>query len=240
MFAFPRVMRAWFRASCVICILSFSALWAADSADVRKNADDIAKSLGLQRDLPTNSHKPEPPAVHDAGSSIWLGEERDDSLAATPSALWNILQWALLCLAAIVLLAFLIDWLVRDWLVRLSMGTSAPKSTPAAAAQVLNLERILNEAEQHAVAGQYREALHGILFAALAILRVNTSVMRESLTSREILAAVKLEPAAIAALRRLLTQVESVWFGQKPVSATDYTAALMNFRAFREAQWPAL
>lgn len=29
-----------------------------------------------------------------------------------------------------------------------------------------------------------------------------------------------------------------MWFGQKPASAADYTAALTYFQAFREAQWP--
>jgi Domain of unknown function (DUF4129) len=239
MFAFQRVARAWFRASYVLCALSIVSMWAADSADLRKNADSISQSLGLQRDLPTNSQKPDPQTTHDSGSSIWFGEERADSLATRPSVFWGILQWALLGLGAVVLLAFLGDWLLHDWLLRSSIGVSGQISTPGAAAQILTVDQILADAEQHAAAGQYREALHRILIGALAILKTHTSVVRESLTSREILAAAKLEPDASGALRRLLGQVESVWFGQKPVSAADYTAALTNLRAFREAQWPA-
>jgi hypothetical protein len=235
-----RLIRASFRACCALAFLSFGVSLAADTTDLRKSADNLVQSLGLQRDLPTKAQKADPQTIHDPGSSIWFGDAQLDSLPGNASAFWNTVQWALIGLGAIVLLAFLCDWLAHDWLLRISAGASAQTSIPTArAGAAIDLEQILAQAEQHAAAGEYREALHGILFAALALLRTHTSIVRESLTSREILAAAKLEPAATGALRRLLVQVEAVWFGQKPVSAADYTAALTYLQAFREAQWPA-
>lgn len=240
MLALARLIRAWFRACCAFSILGLALASASDSDNLRKRAEGFTESLGLQRDLPTHSHKADPQTIHDTGSGSWLGDADTDSLALSPSAFWGFLQWALLAIGAVVLLAFLGDWIAQEWVSRASSRASGKRSTPAASpTEIVNLEKLLDAAEQHAAASQHREALHYILSAALLILRSDASETRDSLTSRELIAAAKLQPVASGALRRLLSQVECAWFGQKPVSVDDYTTAVVNFRAFREAQWPA-
>lgn len=234
-----RGIPAWFRACWAIAVLSFGVAWGAAPEDPQKSAEEITKSLGLQRNLPTNTHKSDPDRVRDSGSSGWFGDADASSLAPTAAVFWGFMQWILIAVGAIVLLAFLGDWVMQEWLALRLRGSPQNSQPGVAITDARSLERILADAEKQAAAGQYREALHYVLSAALTLLRSGISEARDSLTSREMIAAAKLEPTARGALRRLLFQVESVWFGQKPVSAGDYSAALTNFRAFREAQWPA-
>jgi hypothetical protein len=81
----------------------------------------------------------------------------------------------------------------------------------------------LTDADALAASGDYADAMHLLLMAALAALRRRLDVeMRSSQTSRELLRSLSLGGAEREALQKIIAGVELAWFGEKPTAATDY------------------
>lgn len=96
-----------------------------------------------------------------------------------------------------------------------------------AAAVVIPIPR----AEALAAAGRYAEAIHALLLETLDVLS-GASRLAPSLTSREIVARVKVTPRAREALTDLVLAVEISRFGGVETGAGDYLRCLTRFRDF--------
>lgn len=89
-------------------------------------------------------------------------------------------------------------------------------------------------AEAAAAAGRYGEAIHALLLDTLAALS-RAARLAPSLTSREIVARVRLAPPAREALAGLVAAVELSHFGGAAPGEADYRACLRRFQVFLDS-----
>lgn len=192
-------------------VSGFGALLVAATpspAELRARAEAVLAAGDYQRALPKDPTAPRP-------FDLPLGPLE---------LLVRLLLWT--ALAVLVTLA--IAWLVR----RLSAGArDAEVDEPAPAAPP---DVRVESAEALARDGRWAEAIHALLLETLAALS-RASRLAPSLTSREILASVRLPARARDALLGLVEAVEISHFGGTDPSEGDYRACLDRFRAFQDA-----
>lgn len=182
-----------------------AALVAAAPAPerIRERAAEVLRAGGHQTALP--APKP-PPAIE---------------------APWIDLFFLVLLVAALSVFAFIaISWLVnrlrgraRDVAVAEPGGADAPAPIPIVSAEALAAE------------GRWADAIHALLLDTLAALS-GASRLAPSLTSREIVARVRLGPVARDALSGLVGAVEISRFGGADATEEDYRLCLARFHAF--------
>jgi hypothetical protein len=180
----------------------------APTERIHEAAGRVLADPALQRELPADQ--------------VARAAERVGSLPAPLLLLLQLLAWA--AVAVVVLLC--VAWLVR----RLAPGPAADEAAPldpAAAPLLVPLEgpRAL------AAAGRFGEAVHALLLETLEALS-RASRLAPSLTSREILARVRLPAAAREALAALVLAVEVSRFGGAEPGEADYRACLERFETF--------
>jgi hypothetical protein len=171
---------------------------------IRERAAEVLRAGGHQTALPAQR---EPPITIDAP---WI-----DRLLLV------------LLVAALSVFAFLaISWLVTRLRGR-ARDVALPEAGPAAPPAPIAIE----SAEALAVQGRWAEAIHALLLDTLAALS-RASRLAPSLTSREIVARVRIGPVARDALAGLVGAVEVSRFGGAEATSEDYRLCLDRFRAF--------
>lgn len=192
----------------------------ADPAAIRRSAETVASRLGLQTDLPLD--RPD------------IEERRPDPSGAR----FQIPAAQLLLFAALAVCLGLVLYSLRDRLPRLGKPRLKAQ-TPEALAEAAAVERMAEtrqEADELAASGRYAEAMHALLMRGLAEMRRRLGVeFADSLTSREILRAVRLVPAGRQGLADLIRRVEFVHFGLHPAGRDDYAACLASYEALAGA-----
>lgn len=177
------------------------------SSPVAERARRILEDSGYQRALPKD---PAPVDLH----AFSLGPFEQ---------LVRILLWVALAVVVVIALA----WLYQRLRGRTADVAVEPDAAPAP------LQVSLNSAERLAAAGRYAEAIHVLLLETLAALS-RAAQLAPSLTSREIVARVRLPARAREALVALVLAVEVSRFGGAPAGQPEYRACLDRFREFLE------
>lgn len=184
------------------------ALLLAAAGDVRERAAAVLREGGYQTALPEDA-----------------GARGSFELPLGPlELLLRLFLWTALAVAAVLAVVWLARRLapgVRDVVVE-DGPEPAPAAFPAATAEALAAE------------GRFAEAIHALLLDTLAALS-RAARLAPSLTSREILSAVPLPPAAREALGGLVAAVERSRFGGAEAGEGDYRACHARFRAFLES-----
>jgi hypothetical protein len=221
------------RAILVACLLGLCAR-AADAPaerDIRNAAESVTKSLGVQSRLPTDSGTVEPSLntrLNRRGFSLG-----DAFSIATPGAVLNLSAWVLIAALVIAVLAFLAIWF-REPADSRGQPLLSPGSVvlePLLPPQ--NPQELLAQADRLAAAGQFSNAMHHVLLAAMAVLsRGKSRKAVDSLTSWELLRSAALAPPQVNALRDLVVCVERAWFGKAPAGREDYQQVRGSFEAF--------
>ncbi len=187
----------------------FPALLAAAEAPerIRERAAAILAGGGYQTRLP--------PPLALPGLSLPLG----------PLAiLLRVLLWT--AFGVIVVLA--VTWLARR-LAPTARDDAAPEAPAAAPPQIP-----IAGAEALAAEGRFGEAIHALLLETLEALS-RAARLAPSLTSREIVARVRLPPPARDALSGLVLAVEVSWFGGASPGEAEYRTCLGRFHAFLDS-----
>lgn len=174
---------------------------------IRDRAAEILRDAGYQTSLP----KPLVPP--------------DFAFSLGPlELLIRILLWTGLAVLVVLALA---------WLARRLATPPRDVELPDAATPVPR-EIPIESAEALAAAGRWAEAIHSLLLETLSAL-ARAARITPSLTSREILARVRLPAAARDALSGLVLAVEVSRFGGAAAREEDYRACLAGFRTFQES-----
>ena len=153
-------------------------------------------------------------------------------LPAWMAAPLQVLMWVLLLILAAIAVLFLIS-MFRQRVPPPEDEAEAglPREGDPAWAEVG-----LRNADELAREGRIAEALHALLLAALGELRRRGGVeIRDSLTSREILARVSLPAGSEAPLSDLVREVEFAFFGGHDRSPEDYRRGRERFERLRLA-----
>jgi len=133
----------------------------------------------------------------------------------------RVIVWGFI-LAVCVGLAWGLLQLERRWRIRL-----VPEgSFPAAAASARDWQRWLEDARRAAAAGQWREAIHFVYWAAIARLESRRMWPADrARTPREYLALVAPDDPRKAGLATLTGSFERVWYGGRAAAEGDYRKA---------------
>ncbi|HZB94283.1 MAG TPA: DUF4129 domain-containing protein, partial [Stellaceae bacterium] len=180
------------------------ALAIAAGAAAAATRDEIARAtratiagLDLQLDLP---REPEPASWH---------------LTLPPELLWGVA-----ILGGLLVLYFFLREIIPG--LRRSPRDAGWHDGDAESGGATVPEAVAIAADELARQGRFAEAMHLLLFEALAAMRRRDQVFAESLTSREILRRVRLSEAGSASLRDIVARVEWSYFGEHPAGAEDY------------------
>lgn len=142
------------------------------------------------------------------------------------------IEWSCFALALAGLLWFVRQSLARQAL-RISLGETAAL-TGGGEHDSANWARL---AEKHAAAQEWREALHCLYWAAIALLEGQRAWRPNATrTPREYLRLLRPDSDAHLALRELTRAFERAWYGHEEVHAGQYDAALQRFRALEAAR----
>lgn len=218
------------------CVLAGAAparvLEAADDAppagrtpdEIRALAERVVADEAFQRELP--------------------GDEPDRPRRpfALPPLVAQVLRWLLYAVlaaalvAAVVALGSTLFGRVRDRRGGAAVGGArrpVPEAGPAPGHRGgPPRRRSLEEVEALAAAGEYGEAVHGLLLLALERLSERTGRrFRPSRTSREILRTGGLDDASRRPLTVLVAAVEQALFATLPLAAADYERCREAYRA---------
>jgi hypothetical protein len=153
-----------------------------------------------------------------------------DAPSALPPGVLDLVLRALLWTAFAAVVVVAVGWVAR----RLGLGArdvGLAAASPAAPAAPAPLR--VDGAEALAAEGRFAEAIHALLLDTLEALS-RAARLAPSLTSREIVARVRLAPRARDALAGLVDAVEITWFGGAVPSEADYRRCLERFHAFRD------
>lgn len=211
------------------CALATSM--AAQAFDYRKAAQDAARELEVQQSLPNDSGAADPAKSGKtmSGSTRGLGGDAPGAAAILAQLKWPVIG------GLAVLAGFLIASQIRDRranarLTPLAVG-AAPEVEPARVAS--SAEQWLAEAETHAAAGRFRDAMHCVTLAAMGhVARRFRAGAPDSATSWELWRAAELKDVERSALRDLLMRTDRAWFGEHASGADDYEAARRCFQSF--------
>ena len=135
--------------------------------------------------------------------------------------LGTVLEWICFVGAAVGLLFFLLRNVTRQRL-RVSLGERAGVSS----AWNKEAEDWAAWAEEHAAAGEWREAVHGLYWAAIVSLEGRRAWRHNpTRTPREYVRLLRAGTAEEQGLRRLTQMFERVWYGLQEANAEVYAEA---------------
>ncbi len=153
----------------------------------------------------------------------WLGRFFTGVAAVGIAAPWlgKLLAWVFFVGAAVGLLFFLLRHAGRQRL-RVSLGEAALRGT----AWDREADDWAERAEQHAAAGEWREAVHCLYWAAIVLLETRREWRHNpTRTPREYVRLLKPGSAQEQGLRRLTQIFERVWYGLREANAEEYAEA---------------
>ena len=196
-------------------VMSTAPAVAQTATEVQRAANDLAKQLDLQTELPAPSREPAwrwSPSLGDIRIYLWI---------------------AVICGAA-ALAYYVRGILPAGGLARRSDWDDA--SASSAFGQTQDGAQAQATADDLARQGRFVEAIHVLLLQGLDEMRRRLDQrFADSLTSREIMRRAKVSSNARAALRDIVDWVERAYFGGHPAVAEDYAACRKSFAAFAEA-----
>jgi hypothetical protein len=188
---------------------------AQTATEIQRAANDLAKQLDLQTELPAPSREPE---------KGWSGSLDDI----------RIFLWIAVICGAAALAYFIRGILPAGGLARRSDWDDP--SEPSAFGETQGGAQAQATADELARQGRFVEAIHVLLLQGLDEMRRRLDQrFADSLTSREIMRRAKVSANARAALRDIVDWVERAYFGAHPAVAEDYAACRKSFVAFAEA-----
>jgi hypothetical protein len=153
----------------------------------------------------------------------WLGRFFTGVAAVGIAAPWlgRLLEWLFFVGAAVGLLFFMLRNAARQRL-RISLGDAALRGT----AWDREANDWAEQAEQHAAAGEWREAMHCLYWAAIVALEERRAWRHNpTRTPREYVRLLKPGTAQEQGLRRLTQIFERVWYGLRDANAEEYAEA---------------
>jgi hypothetical protein len=206
----------------------------------------------LANDLAESDHPPTPPPAHDAEKAVmkqvlagrdfrdlqaesaqqsalekfaaWVNKLFDSASKLTAKAAWlgGVIVWGFILLVCVGLIWGLIQF-ERRWGVRMVPDSDGPAP---GAASARDWQLWLEDARRAAAAGQWREAIHLVYWAAISRLESKRLWPADrARTPREYLALVAPEDARKAPLGALTRSFERVWYGGRPAGETEYRRA---------------
>jgi hypothetical protein len=135
--------------------------------------------------------------------------------------LGTALEWLLFVIAAVVLVVYLLRNLRRQRL-RVALGDSAASAT----AWDREATDWAAQAETHARAGEFREAVHCLYWAAIVALEARRAWRHNpTRTPREYVRLLKAGSARQKGLRGLTQIFERTWYGLRDADAAEYARA---------------
>jgi hypothetical protein len=156
--------------------------------------------------------------------SEWLNRFFESIGKLHASSVWvgRVMVWGFI-LAACVGLAWGLLQLERRWRIRLVPGSDGPGS---GAASARDWQLWLNDARRAAAAGEWREAIHYVYWAAISRLESRRVWPADrARTPREYLALVAEEDPRRAGLATLTGSFERSWYGGRATGESDYLLA---------------
>jgi Domain of unknown function (DUF4129) len=221
----------WFFACAVVvavCAQPLPCRGEPAGSDPRTVAVNVARSLRVQDSLPSDEIRSadEPRAASSTGSNeVHLPVPS----GADPGSLFTVFAWTAGILVAGFFLMSLVEMFAGGRLATAAGTADAGDSATTTCAS----RDVLVTADQLAAAGCYTEAIHQLLTEVVAVLRRRLgSEIAESLTSREILRRLTLQPQEQNALRDMIVRVERTWFAQRDAQAEDYRVVRENSALF--------
>jgi hypothetical protein len=230
---FQKIFWSISRLSSPILLLVFSALAATtDPSAIRTAAGEVTTNLQVQTRLPNDSGTAD--STLDRTTRKGWNFGGDGIYIPGGEAIFGLIQWALITAAIIAILA-VIAILVREPLQsRFHPVVSPPIPLSPDAAPPADPRDLLARADRLAAVGQFAEAMHCILLAAMLLLGgPSPDKSAVSRTSWELLRSAPLAPPQHHALRDLVIRVERAWFGQRPAGPDDYRHVRGIFDAFQ-------
>jgi len=225
------------------------SLLPAPQGDPLEQAQRIAEREGLQTSLsfdpaesaarPSQGNTPTPPPrarwspSEDRGTRRTPRDRTPSSDSDGGGAAWaKGLLWLLGGALVVALVVGVVAALRGTPSGKTTSGTTEP--LPAAGAELPRAA--LGPAEALAAEGHFAEAVHRLLIDALAILAAQAGhSFPKAMTSREILASLRLAPEAREALRELVDAVELSHFGGRPVGEPAWRRAHEAFTGLGRA-----
>jgi hypothetical protein len=153
----------------------------------------------------------------------WLGRLFEGVMRVGTAARWlgTLLEWLCYVGAAVGLLFFLLRNLARQRL-RVALGSDALKSS----AWESEADDWAKWAAEHAEAGEWREAVHCLYWAAIVLLESRRAWRHNpTRTPREYVRLLKPGSAQQQGLRRLTQIFEQVWYGLRDAEPGEYAEA---------------
>lgn len=156
--------------------------------------------------------------------SNWLNRllDRASRLRARSAWLGSLIVWGFITFVCLALIWALLQ-LERRWRVRLVPEERAPAQSAASARA---WQVWLEDARRAAAAGQWREAIHFVYWAAISRLESRRLWPADrARTPREYLALVASTDPRKSGLAALTGSFERTWYGGRPASESDYRKA---------------
>ena len=143
-----------------------------------------------------------------------------------------LIEWSCFILALAGLL-----WFVRQNLARQSLRIALSDGVALAGRGERDSADWARMAEERAAAGDWREAVHCLYWAAIALME-GRRAWRPNVTRtpREYVRLLKPGAEAHRALRELTRSFERVWYGQSQAGEAQYRTALESFRALEASK----
>jgi hypothetical protein len=154
----------------------------------------------------------------------WLNGILESAVNASARAPWlgRALVWGFVVVACLGLVWGLLQ-LERRWRIRLVPEDHGPS---VGAASAIHWQLWLENARRAAAAGQWREAIHFLYWAAISRLESKRLWPADrARTPREYLALLALDDPRQPGLATLTGSFERVWYGGRPAGAGDYERA---------------
>jgi hypothetical protein len=154
----------------------------------------------------------------------WLNHLLENVTRWRARSAWigRLLVWGFILIVCVALIWGLLQ-MERRWRVRLVPEERVPAS---AAPSARNWQLWLEDARRAAAAGQWREAIHLIYWAAIARLEARRLWPADrARTPREYLALLAAEDPRRARLAALTSSFERIWYGGRAASESDYRLA---------------
>jgi hypothetical protein len=154
----------------------------------------------------------------------WLNQFFENLSKLHASSEWagRVIVWGFI-LAVCVGLAWGLLQLERRWRIRLTPESDGPA---AGAASARDWQLWLNDARRAAAAGEWREAIHFVYWAAISRLESKRLWPADrARTPREYLALVTADDPRRAGLATLTGSFERTWYGGRAAGESDYRKA---------------
>jgi hypothetical protein len=184
---------------------------------------DVMKQVLAEREF---RNLEEPTAKDSALEKVgnWLNGILESAVKASARAPWlgRALVWGFVVVVCLGLVWGLLQ-LERRWRIRLVPEDHGPA---AGAASAIHWQLWLEDAQRAAAAGQWREAIHFLYWAAISRLESKRLWPADrARTPREYLALVAADDPRQPGLATLTGSFERVWYGGRPAGEGDYLKA---------------